>query len=251
MQIMTAPHFFGVFVSLGLALGVSAAAPPPATREYDLCLGQDGPVDPKTSRTGPMTTQLAPALLDKMNACEARDKAPPADLAVKDAGTVNAEGDCVWLNKVSCHYHLGVEFVSSNDAARPKLGELHCIFPTTDDSPEVFGGHFTCTEAPAAAPVEGAACGEGLLPELVKALSGCWNVRCCDDGTLTGTTQSRTEKKKLSVRPDFHICATTMALDCRALANLHGHSANAPKYGDPVATDFALPRSAEAAPAHH
>lgn len=216
-----------------------------------MCTGQSG-AGTTGARTGEMQTQLAPAFLDEMSACNTLDIAPGADHVTSGAGTVNAKGDCGWDNGVSCHYHLGVEFVRSG-VDRPRTGEIHCIFPSTDDakSPEVFGGHFTCAGAEAEhSPSaqhgghtvhEGAACGEGLLPTLSAALSSCSSVRCCDDGTLTSATEQRTANGTLDVRPDFHICESTMELDCAALAQLTGHSANAPAYGAPIEDGSALP----------
>lgn len=231
----------------------------PAAEPYALCAGQGAAVDVATlSRTGAMETALAPAFLDKMTPCAAADVAPPEATAVATAGKVNAKGDCAWDNGVSCHFHLGVEFVASG-TERPARGEVHCIFPNADDakSPEVFGGHFTCKGAdPAAKPQgdahavhEGAACGEGFLPALRAAMASCSGVACCDDGTLTATLEARTAGGTLDVRPDFHICGTPMELDCTALAAMTGHSANAPIYGSPVEGDFALPAAAH--PAGH
>lgn len=219
-----------------------APAAAPSEKTYDLCAGQVAGVDVSTlSRKGEMQPQLAPAFLDRMQACDAADVAPPAALAVADAGAVNEKGDCVWPSGVSCHYHEGVEFVSSG-VSRPSLKELHCIFPSSADpkSPEVFGGQFTCKVPMPAAGADahgvqaGAACGAGLLPALSTALSGCESSRCCDDGTLTGTLASRTAAGALDLRPDFHICGGVIELDCTLLAGLTGHSANAPAYGDPV-----------------
>lgn len=120
MQLKPAGAISAVLCSLAMAFGASASPPPPAAREFPLCAGQGAPIDPATTkRKGDMPTQLAPALLDQMTACDARDKAPLASLAVAAAGTVNAQGDCEWPNKVKCHYHLGVEFVSSGDTQRP------------------------------------------------------------------------------------------------------------------------------------
>lgn len=236
------------------------APPPVAEATYPLCTGQTAGIDAATlARTGAVDAQLAPAWLDKMTPCGAADVAPAEALAIANAGKVNAKGNCDFENGVSCHYHLGVEFVASG-AERPARGEVHCIFPNAADgkSPEVFGGHFTCKGADPAAKVEahggahavqeGAACGGGLLPALRAALSSCQGVSCCDDGTLTATLEARTAGGTLDVRPDFHICAQPMELDCSALSTMTGHSANAPAFGAPIENGFAI--TAAAADAH-
>ncbi|MCE9573199.1 MAG: hypothetical protein K8W52_08585 [Deltaproteobacteria bacterium] len=224
------------------------STPAPVTGTYAVCAGQ-GAAEASPARVGEMNAQLAPAFLDQMAACAPADVAPSVGVT-GDAGAVNAKGDCAWPSGVSCHYHLGVEFVASGEP-RPAMGELHCIFPSTDDakSPEVFGGHFTCAGQDPAAPAtpgahevhEGAACGGGLLPALAAALSSCSGVQCCDDGTLTSPTAERQAAGTLDVRPDFHICRGAMELDCAALAAMTGHAANAPVYGPPIEDGFALP----------
>ncbi len=213
----------------------------PAPGEPALCAGQTSPPPGAIARSGPMEQQLAPGFLDKMPACSAAAATVPADQVVADAGAVTDKGDCAWPNGVACHFHLGVEFVASG-VPRPKLAELHCIFPVATDpkSPRVFGTHFACkagTKLPAA-PADhqartGAACGAGLLPALAAIEPRC-DARCCEDGTLTNPTEQRRESGKLDVRPDFRICAATQELDCEALAAMIGHPANAPVYGPPI-----------------
>lgn len=222
---------------------------------YPVCTGQGLATDPSGSgRTGVMDTQLAPAFLDKMTACSPADITPPEVLAVVGPGKVNSKGDCAWDNGVSCHYHLGVEFVTSG-TDRPARGEIHCIFPNPADakSPEVFGGHFVCKGAPpvvkaAAADEEhaphvvheGASCGEGLLPAVAGALASCAGVACCDDGTLTSPQDVRKSGGTLDIRPDFHICGAAMELNCDFLGTMSGHSANAPAFGAPIDDGYAL-----------
>jgi hypothetical protein len=205
-----------------------------------MCTGQTADAT-ATAHGGEMPQQLAPSFLDRMPACSKAEAAPPAELAVATAGTVNAKGDCDWTNGVSCHFHLGAEFVVSG-APRPQVGELHCIFPTSEaKSPQVFGTHFTCKAGTAIAHGHdvhaGQACGAALLSQLGSTLSGC-DAKCCEDGTLTATTEERREQGKLDVRPDFRICTQTLELDCGAIAALTGHKANAPAFGAPIDDGF-------------
>ncbi len=182
-----------------------------------------------------MELQLAPGLLDRMATCERHDAAPPAELVVATAGAVTANGDCEWPSGVKCHFHRGAEFVDSR-APRPKVGELHCIFPSSEPkSPRVFGTHFTCKSGSVSHDVQaGKACGAGLLSALATTMPSC-DARCCDDGTLTTTTEERRTAGALDVRPDFRICTTTAELDCAMLAGMAGHPANAPLFGAPIA----------------
>src|SRR4051812_4750109 len=115
-------------LALLVACGSSKPRAPQASELAPMCSSQTaGPT--ATGRTGEMALQLAPSFLDRMPACSKQEAAPPADLAIADAGVVNAKGDCEWTNGVACHFHLGAEFVVSG-APRPRVGELHCIFPT-------------------------------------------------------------------------------------------------------------------------
>jgi hypothetical protein len=153
---------------------------------------------------------------------------------------VNAKGDCAFPNGVVCHYHHGVEFVAKGLATRPDQFELHCIFPDGTDakSPKVFGGHIRCRGDArfgntGDAVHEGSPCGDGLLPDLAKAMTSC-DARCCDDGTLTNPTEVRAKAGTLDMRPDFRICRGDIEVDCTQIALMTGHPANAPVYGAPV-----------------
>lgn len=183
-----------------------------------------------------MPLQLSPGFLDRMAACGARD-AMPAEIAVPAGGTVTAKGDCEWPNKVACHFHRGAEFVESGKP-RPQTGELHCIVPTGEPkSPHVFGGRFTCKAGTSVAVTQGShageACGAGLLSAVATAFATC-DARCCDDGTLTATTDARRAQGTLDVRPDFRMCTQVLELDCSTLAALTGRTAYAPAFGAPV-----------------
>ncbi len=235
------------FLAVGLACGCGGAtaptpAPTPTPRAAPaMCTGQLATTS-STAHTGAMPLQLSPGFLDRMRACGADERTVPPALVLADAGVVNEKGDCAWPSGVSCHYHLGVEFVASGIATRPHYAEIHCIFPVDEDpkSPHVFGGHFAC-RAGTRLPVDrhasvGAACGAGLLPAVAAlAASPACDARCCDDGTLTVPTAEREKASTLDVRPDFRICSAPTELDCDALTTLSGHPANAPIYGAPVA----------------
>lgn len=210
---------------------------------YAMCSGQTDLGDiSELSRTGDMSLQLAPMFLDQMAPCRKADRLPPDSQVQAKAGVVTAKGDCDWVETgVSCHYHKGVEFVDSTDQKRPKLGELHCVFPVANDkdSPRVYGGHFSC-KAPdgkkqevAAGLNVGASCGAGLLTALRDELTRK-DVRCCDDGVLTATLDQREAAGILGLRPDFRMSMTPMELDCSSMRTMEGRSANAPKYGPPV-----------------
>jgi hypothetical protein len=192
-----------------------------------------------TPRDGAMTLQLAPGLLDHMAKCTKQEATLPSELVQQSAGSVNEKGDCEWSNGVKCHFHLGAEFVESS-GPRPKVGELHCIFPGGEPkSPRVYGTHFTC-KAGSAVPHEHEAhpqqaCGASLLTSLAATMERC-DPRCCDDGTLTLTTDARRQAGTLDVRPDFRMCSATTELDCSVFAGMVGHSAYAPRFGPPVET---------------
>jgi len=201
----------------GLVVAACSHSPPTtpasAPSRYPVCMGQGDAPPATTPRTGAMSLQLAPAFLDAMPACAAESVAIPASLADPTPGTVNAKGDCAFPNGVVCHYHHGVEFVDKGLATRPSELELHCIFPGTEaKSPTVFGGHFRCELGASEEVHDGAACGEGLLPGLQKAMASC-DARCCDDGTLTNPTEVRTSAGTLDVRPDFRICRHDLEVD--------------------------------------
>jgi hypothetical protein len=204
-----------------------------------MCSGQtsDAKATSKTPRDGAMTAQLSPGFLDQMAACPQPDATPQHDLAVVAAGYVDARGDCQWSNGVICHYHLGAEFVDSH-AARPNVGEVHCIFPTaTAKSPRVFATHFTC--APGTQVSHGGdaqtqkPCGAKLLATLATTMTSC-EPRCCERGTLTDPADERQKQGKLDDRPDFAVCTATAELDCGMFAGMVGHAANAPAFGAPI-----------------
>lgn len=205
-----------------------------------MCSGQtpDAKATSKTPRDGAMTAQLSPGFLDQMPACPERAMKPQPDIAVPTAGSVDARGDCQWSNGVVCHVHLGAEFVDSRAGARPNVGELHCSFPTsTPKSPRVFATHFTCKaggnvprgqELHAQQP-----CGTNLLPTLAATMEHC-DARCCERGTPTDPADERRKGGTLDERPDFSVCTATAELDCDMFANMVGHLANAPKFGEPI-----------------
>jgi hypothetical protein len=204
-----------------------------------MCSGQtaDSTATSTTPRIGAMPLQLAPSLLDRMAACTTQDATPRPDLVATGGGSVTTKGDCEWSNGVSCHFHLGAEFVDSR-APRPRVGELHCIFPSGEPkSPRVYGTHFTCKAGTAVShehddhPAQ--PCGANLLPTLAATMGAC-GARCCDDGTLTSPAEARRAASTLDVRPDFRICTTTAELDCGMFAGMVGRTANAPVFGAPI-----------------
>jgi len=211
----------------------ASSSPLPATPVIPMCTGQAAPPPADTPRSGPMRLELAPAFLDRMPACSAAAATLPAARVDASAGVVNDKGECAWPGGVTCHFHVGVEFVPSG-VPRPALGELHCIFPNAAEpkSPTVYGAHFSCPASADRTPHVGAACGAGLLPQLAAAATTC-DARCCDDGTLTTTPSAREQAGTLDVRPDFRMCAAPIQIDCGALANLVGRPANAPVYDSP------------------
>lgn len=212
-----------------LAACSSPSPKAPVPTAVPMCSGQTL-ASAAAPRTGPTDLQLAPGFLDHMPACTAPAPAP----LTADAGTVNAKGDCEWPSGVKCHFHSGTEFVESG-APRPKGGELHCIFPSSEPkSPRVFGTHFTCKSGSVGKQLQqGAACGAALMTTLAASLDSC-DTRCCDDGTLTTTLEERHAAGALDVRPDFRICAKSAELDCSMFTGMIGHSANAPVYGAPI-----------------
>jgi hypothetical protein len=221
-----------------------------------MCGGQKLAAPAAAARAGAVNAQLAPAFLDEMSACRAED-APPTDVIARTTdGSVNDTGDCVFASTgVSCHYHSGSEFVANASAQQtPGLGELHCIFPSSDEkSPHVFGGHVTCRDpAQGRASAEpgkhevkaGASCPAALLQELTH----CASSRCCDDGTLTNPVAELVREGRNDIRPDFRICSETLSIDCELLANLTAHDANSPGLGGVSTPVFVLEHAAHA---HH
>jgi hypothetical protein len=211
----------------------------PAAADPPTCSGQtsDAKATAKTPRDGTMTLQLSPGFLDQMAACTKADATPRAELVQAAPGTVNAKGDCEWATGVSCHFHLGAEYVDSQ-GPRPHVGELHCIFPTsTPNSPRVFGTHFTCKAGSTVAHTHDAhaqqACGANLLTVLAATMDRC-DPHCCDRGTLTDPLDARREQSQLALRPDFSVCTATAELDCSMLATMTGRAAYAPAFGAPI-----------------
>jgi hypothetical protein len=227
------------WLAIAVVTGCAPDPKAPAGSTPQMCSGQtpESAATATTPRAGEMPLQLAPSLLDHMAPCAKRDASPPPDLVLASAGSVTEQGDCEWSNGVSCHFHLGAEFVDSR-APRPNVGELHCIFPSGEPkSPRVYGTHFTCTRGTAVSHEHdvhpGQPCGANLLRRLSAMMDRC-DARCCDDGTLTSSTEARREEGTLDVRADFRICTTTAELDCSMLSTMTGHPANAPRFGAPV-----------------
>lgn len=205
----------------------------PGTPKYPVCRGQGG-----------NAKQLAPAFLDKMDACAAADVAPASTLAARggDGKIIEGKGDCQFAQGISCHFHTSMEFVTTDrlkDEAG-KVGELHCIVPSgTANSPTVYGAHVRCK--PGTTPATGTqACQRGLLE--VLAQSRCesgW--RCCDRGTLTKPV-SKQGPAELALRPDFRICSdAAIEVDCGLFHGMRGYTANVAGVGE----EFAGPFNAE------
>ena len=208
-----------------------------------MCSGQtaDSRATTQTPRDGAMMLQLSPGFLDQMPPCSGQNAVPDHELVVAGEGRVNAKGDCEWSNGVTCHFHLGAEYVDSR-APRPQVGELHCIFPTSEPNhPQVYGTHFTCqpgTEVPRARDVrQEQPCGANLLLTIAATMAGC-DARCCDRGTLTDPADERRKAGELDVRPDFSVCTATAELDCSMFATMTGRAAYAPRFGPPAETAF-------------
>jgi hypothetical protein len=210
---------------------------------YPMCGGERQAGAATVPRSGPVSVQLAPAFLDEMAACRSEDGLPREGIP-EGEGVINGKGDCEFSNGVSCHYHSGSEFVSSNISKQiPGQGELHCIVPSQEPkSPRVFGGHIVCRR-----PQQGEAHGThgshdvkqgaACSTEIVKQIAPCQSFRCCDDGTLTGVITELSRDGRNDIRPDFRICNDTLEIDCDLLANLTAHTANCPALGgvgDPV-----------------
>lgn len=204
-------------------------APAPAPAAYPICDRGPTPEGQNLGRTGDPGRQLAPVGTDRMVDCADADEVPAQAMADAAAGKLSDKGNCEWANGVSCHFHGSIEFTDAGAPAAEGTRELHCIFPGDADknSPEVFGGHFTCKAgtAPTEKGAAGAACGAGLLPALRASMEGCnEDVHCCDDGTLTkGYADQSPEERQL--RPDFHICTKAMEIDCGLIGGMEAHHA--------------------------
>ena len=199
------------------------------TAKYAVCSGQGG-----------NPAQLAPAFLDKMEACAAPD-IPPDGLAVRggDGTIIEGKGDCQFQQGISCHFHTSMEFVTAGrlkDDGRG-VGEMHCIVPSADaSSPTVYGAHVRCKAG--TTPAGGArACSNALLQVVER--SNChdgW--RCCDNGTLTEPV-GKQAPAELELRPDFRICQDdAIEVDCGLFLGMRGHTANVVGLGEEYTGGF-------------
>jgi hypothetical protein len=239
--------------------GAASTSPAGSASPYPMCGGENQSNAASSARTGPVSIQLAPAFLDQMVACKAEDGLPHEGLPTGE-GTINAKGDCEFSNGVSCHYHSGSEFVSSNTSKQtPGQGELHCIVPSQEaKSPHVYGGHIVCRQ-PHQGEVHGGQAahdvhqGASCSAAIVSQIAPCQSFSCCDDGTLTGVITDLTRDGRNDIRPDFRICSDTLEVDCDLLANYTPHTANSPALGgvgDPVFVVAALHEPAKSAKEH-
>ena len=226
-----------LLLSAAVAAGAVACKKEPAIRtpasaaggqaagggKYAVCGGQGG-----------NPAQLAPAFLDKMEACAAPDM-PPDGLAARggDGTIIEGTGDCQFQQGISCHFHTSMEFVTADrlqDDGRG-VGEMHCIVPSADaNSPTVYGAHVRCKAG--TTQVSGArACRNGLL-KLVERGSCHDGWRCCDNGTLTEPV-GKQAPAELELRPDFRICQDdALEVDCGLFHGMHGHTANVVGLGE-------------------
>jgi hypothetical protein len=208
----------------------SADSPAPADSEdigaprYAVCRGQGG-----------NASQLAPAFLDKMDACAAADIAPADTLVARagDGAIIEGKGDCQFAQGISCHFHTSMEFVSPDrlqDEAGA-VGEVHCIVPSASaNSPTVYGAHVRCRAG--TTPASGRrACSHELL-QLFEHDSCHDGWRCCDNGTLTKPVGKQTLAER-KLRPDFRICQdAAIEIDCGLFHEMHGHTANVVGLGE-------------------
>jgi hypothetical protein len=197
--------------------------------KYGVCRGQGG-----------NPSQLAPAFLDRMDACQPSDM-PPEGLAFRggDGAIIEGKGDCQFEQGISCHFHTSMEFVTPGKLKDDEhgVGEMHCIVPSASaNSPTVYGAHVRCR--PGTTPARGAqACGNGLL-QVVERSSCHDGWRCCDNGTLTKPVgkQAPAEQK---LRPDFRICQDeAIEVDCGLFHGMHGHTANVVGLGEEFTGSF-------------
>ena len=210
-----------------------ASAPDPddiGAPKYAVCRGQGG-----------NARQLAPAFLDKMEACTAADVGPADALAARagDGTIIPGKGDCQYEHGISCHFHTSMEFVTAErlkDEAR-SVGEVHCIVPSANaNSPTVYGAHVRCKSGTAPGTAT-RACSHELLE--LFAHGRChdgW--RCCDNGTLTKPI-ARQSPGELQLRPDFRICQdAAIEVDCGLFHEMHGHTANVVGLGEEFTGPF-------------
>jgi hypothetical protein len=194
-----------------------------AAENYAMCRGQGG-----------NPAQLAPAFLDKMEACQPADQ-PPEGLAARggDGAIIAGKGDCQFQQGISCHFHTSMEFVTADrlqDDGRG-VGEMHCIVPSGDaNSPTVYGAHVRCKHG--TKPAGGKhACSNALLQVVERGnCHGGW--KCCDNGTLTKPV-GKQAPAELTLRPDFRICQDdAIEVDCALFVGMHGHTANVVGLGE-------------------
>ncbi len=195
-------------------------APAIGAGHYAECAGQGGNV-----------AQLSPMFLEKMPACDAAHTAPAATLDDRagDGSLIGDSGDCQYGEGIVCHFHSGMEFVTSDNLEDPEVGELHCIVPSADaQSPTVFGAHLRCKAG--TSPASGTkACSAGLLSVLESCTAG-W--KCCDNGTLTKPVGKHSDDEK-KLRPDFRVCEdASLEIDCGLLHGMHAHTANVVGLGE-------------------
>ena len=198
--------------------------------KYAVCKGQGG--DPR---------QLAPAFLDKMDACEQADTVPADTLssASGDGSIIAGKGDCQFDRGITCHFHTSMEFVNTGKLEDDErgVGEMHCIVPAANaDSPSVFGAHVRCK--PGTTRASGTkACSKELLQALDRGhCRDGW--RCCDNGTLTEPV-GKQAPAELKLRPDFRICVDdAIEIDCGLFRGMHGHTANVVGLGEEITGTF-------------
>jgi len=196
---------------------------------YAMCRGQGGHPD-----------QLAPAFLDKMEACQPSDR-PPEGLAARggDGTIIQGKGDCQFQQGISCHFHTSMEFVIAgrlHDDGRG-VGEMHCIVPSAAaNSPTVYGAHVRCR--PGTRPADGVRDCSNALLQLVERGSCHDGWRCCDNGTLTEPVGKQTPAER-NLRPDFRICQDdAIEVDCGLFHGMHGHTANVVGLGEEYTGTF-------------
>lgn len=216
----------------------SASVAPAAAGGYPMCGGQVAGAGEGMKPSGPVQVQLSPAFLDDMAAC-AQGDALTAEAIATGEGKINDKGDCALPNGVTCHYHSGVEFISKGTKSQtPGQGEVHCIFPNAADpkSPTVHGAHVVCKDH-AAGEVHGAAeshevrAGAACSASILGVIQSCGSARCCENGTLTGAITDLVKDGRNDLRPDFHICESTLEIDCSLLSSYTAHTANSPALG--------------------
>jgi hypothetical protein len=197
---------------------------------YAMCKGQGG-----------NPGQLAPAFLDKMDACAQADTEPAETLSevAGDGTIIEGKGDCQFDHGITCHFHTSMEFVTTGKLKDDErhVGEMHCIVPSANaSSPNVYGAHVRCT--PGTTPAAGTkACSKQLLVALDhEHCRDGW--KCCDNGTLTKPI-GKQAPAELQLRPDFRICTDdAIEVDCGLFHGMHGHTANVVGLGEETTGTF-------------